>query len=65
MGRPHLDGLLGFGVDPSVRRAAAGEYEDVLALAVDDGEFEVALERRGCNWLPHPVCMDTAAQPAP
>ena len=53
VGRPHVDPLVGFRVDPAGENPPAREHERVRAVAVEDGEFEVAVERRVGDRLPH------------
>jgi hypothetical protein len=53
MGRPHVEPLLGLRVDPAGENAPAREYERVRTVTVEDGEFEVAVERRAGDRLPH------------
>ena len=53
MGRPHVDPLLGLRVEPAGENPPAREHERVRAVAVEDGEFEVAVERRVGDRLPH------------
>jgi hypothetical protein len=44
--------LLAFGVDPAADNTPTREYESVFAVAVDNGEFHVAVEGSGIYWLP-------------
>jgi hypothetical protein len=44
--------FLGFGVDPPADDAATWECERMFALAIDDGEFHIPIERSGLYWLP-------------
>ncbi|MBB3146808.1 hypothetical protein FHS21_003224 [Phyllobacterium trifolii] len=39
--------------DPSVTRPSAGKDERMCTLLVNDGQFEIAIERSGANSLPH------------
>lgn len=53
MRRPHVQPFLGLRFHPAVENAAARKHECVRAIIVDDGQFEIAVERRGGNLLPH------------
>ena len=53
MGGPHVDPLPGFRVDPAGEDAPAREHERVRPVPVDDGKFEIAIEGRVGNRLPH------------
>ena len=53
MGRADVQPLLGFHLYPTGSDAPAREYERVQAVIVDDGQFEIAVERRGRNMFPH------------
>ena len=55
MGRPHIQPLLGFHFHPSVENATAREYERVRPVVIDDGQFKIAVERRGGYLLPHSI----------
>lgn len=55
MGRPHVQPLLGLHFHPSVENTPAREYEHMRAVIIDDGQFKVAVERRGGYLLPHSV----------
>lgn len=60
MGRPHVDPLLGFGIDPPGENPAARKHERVRALAVEDGELKVAVEGRAGDRLPHARLVETS-----
>lgn len=47
-----FDPLLGLGIDPSARRAAAGKSERMDAVLVKDGQLQVLVEGRGGDMLP-------------
>jgi len=54
MRRPHVEPFLGRHLHPTVGNTAAGKDERVHAAAIiDDGELEIAVERRGRYVLPH------------
>ena len=53
MGGMDLDLPPAFRVDPTAENATAGKHQLVLAVPIDDGEFEIAVERSGRSWLPH------------
>ena len=53
MGRPHIEPLLGLYLHPAVENAAARKHQRMRTVIVDDGQFEIAIERRGGNVLPH------------
>ena len=55
MGRPHVQPFLGLHFHPAVENAAAREHERMRAVIIDDGQFKVAVERRGGYMLPHSV----------
>jgi hypothetical protein len=42
---------------PPPKHATAGEHERVWTVAINDGEFEIAVERRIGNALPHEVLL--------
>jgi hypothetical protein len=44
--------FLGFGVDPPADDPPTRKYESVFAVAVDNGELHIAIERSGIYWLP-------------
>jgi hypothetical protein len=46
VGGAQIDLFLRCRVDPSVQDAAAGKDKAVLAAIIDDGELQVAIERR-------------------
>ena len=49
----HIDPLPGFCVDPAAEDAAARKYQRVdLTGCIEDGQFEVTVERRGRYRLP-------------
>ena len=50
--RINVDPVLGNGVHPPAENAPARENKCVLAVIVDDSEFEIAVERRACDWVP-------------
>jgi hypothetical protein len=41
----HVDSLFGFCLGPSAEHAAAWEHESMWTVAIDDGEFKIAVER--------------------
>lgn len=47
-----IEVLLGFGVDPSAEHAATGERHGVRTILVQDGQFQVSVERCGADRLP-------------
>ena len=53
MGRPHVQPFLGLYFHPAVENAAAREHKRMRAVIIDDGQFKVAVERRGGYLLPH------------
>jgi len=46
MGRAHVDSPLGVRVDPSAQDATAREGKRVRTVTFDNGQFEIAVERR-------------------
>jgi hypothetical protein len=44
--------LLGYGVHPTADGTSARKCESVFAVAVDNGELHIAVERSGIYWLP-------------
>jgi hypothetical protein len=50
--RPNVDLLFRFGIHPAAEDAAAWKCESVHAVVTNDGQFEVAVERRGGYGLP-------------
>ena len=59
MGRPHVQPFLGLYFHPAVENAAARDHKRMRAVIIDDGQFEVAVERRGGYLLPHSVSVGT------
>ena len=57
MGRPHIQPFLGLDLHPAVENAAAREHERMRAIVIDDGQLNVAVERRGGYLLPHRVSL--------
>ena len=55
MGRPHVQPFLGLHFHPAVENTAAREHERMRTVIIDDGQFKVAVERRGGYMLPHSV----------
>ena len=53
MRRADGDALTARDPDPAVGQTTAGENQRVDTIPLDDGEFEVAVIRRGCYRLPH------------
>lgn len=53
MGRADVDTFCRFGIDPASDHSSAGKYERVWPLAVDDRQFEIAIERRAADRKPH------------
>jgi hypothetical protein len=53
--RPHVNGLAGFGVCPPTQQAAAGKDERVCSVLIEHSDFEIQIERRRFDWLPHRV----------
>jgi hypothetical protein len=45
--------LFGFHVDPAGKNPAAREHERVQAVPVNDGKFEISVEGRTRDGLPH------------
>jgi hypothetical protein len=53
MRRADLNPRLGFRVDPSAKDAAARKHQSVRAVLVNDGQFEITIERRRGDFFPH------------
>jgi len=53
MRRLHFDPDFADGVDPAAEKAAAGKYQRVRTAGIDDGQFEIAVERCGADGAPH------------
>jgi hypothetical protein len=51
-GKDEVKLFLGYGVQPAADNTSAGKCESVFAVAVDNGEFHIAVERSGIYWLP-------------
>lgn len=50
--------------DPSVTRPSAGKDKRMCTFLVNDGQFEIAIERSGANSLPHkPIKGPTSLHP--
>src|SRR5664279_1426371 len=62
VGRPHVQPFLGFHFHPAVENAAAREHERMRAVIIDDGQFKVAVERRGGYLLPHHTMFGRVAE---
>jgi hypothetical protein len=62
MGRIDIEPLARFPPDPAVGNAPASKYQGVLAMLVDDGKFDLAVEGRGRGGLPH-ACKFAASAP--
>jgi len=54
-----MDGDLfpGLRVDPPMQDPAAREHDGVRPVAVNDGELDILVKRRGRNRLPHPAIL--------
>lgn len=52
MGRVNFDRFPGVRLDPAAQNAAAREDERVDAVAIDDGERQVAIKRSVCYGIP-------------
>jgi len=48
----HVNELLGPGLHPTVRGAAAWEHERVRFIRINNGEFEITIEWHCSNRLP-------------
>src|SRR5476651_1551590 len=59
VGRPHVQPFLGLHFHPAVENTAAREYERMRAVIINDGQFKVAVERRGGYLLPHSITVVT------
>jgi hypothetical protein len=64
MRRTHLDPLPGDRIHPAAKNSAARENERMLAVLVDNGQFEIAIKRRGRDRLPHALFMGRLQRPA-
>jgi hypothetical protein len=53
MSRSHVQPFLCGGIDPATLNALAGENQRVLAVLIDHGEFQIAIEGRIRGRLPH------------
>jgi len=53
MGRAHVDPLFGFSVNPTGENPPARENEGMRAVPVKNGQFEIAVEGRTGDRLPH------------
>ena len=53
VGGAHVHPLLGFRLRPSAEYTTAREHESIWTVAIDDGEFEIAVEGRAGDGLPH------------
>jgi len=49
----YVETLRGFGLRPSGEHAAARKHERMRTVTVNDGEFQIAVERRTRNIFPH------------
>ena len=52
MRRVRENELHGFPVDPAAENTAARKGEPVSAVVADDSQFQIAIKRRGGQWLP-------------
>jgi hypothetical protein len=48
----HLGPLLAFCLDPSAKDAVARKYESMYTIVIDDGQFQIAVERGDGYWFP-------------
>ncbi len=53
MGRSHIQPLLGGRIDPAVVNTLAREHQCMLAVLIDHGEFQIAVERGMGGRFPH------------
>ena len=51
-GQDEVKLFFGLGVHPAADSTLARKCESVFAVAVDNGEFHIAVERSGIYWLP-------------
>ncbi len=51
-GQDEVKLFLGYSVQPAADTTSARKSESVFAVAVDNGEFQIAVERSGIYWLP-------------
>ena len=58
MRRAHVKTPFSLRVDPSVGNAATGKNQGMDTLSVEDGKFDIAIEWRSRNWLPHNTFWD-------
>jgi len=49
----HFDQPLAVHFDPGMVNATAREDQGVHAVLIDDRKLQIAVERRGCDRLPH------------
>jgi hypothetical protein len=61
----HVDRLQGSRVDPPVESPAARKREHMRNAPVDNGEFQIAAERRGGYGVPHEDLLMQLNRPAP
>jgi hypothetical protein len=52
MRRVHSNWFVGFRVHPPTKNTAAWKYKRVPAVVIDDGQFQITVERRGGYGLP-------------
>ena len=52
MGRLHVEPLLSFRLRPTAKNTPARKHKRMYAIVVDDGQFQIAVERRGGYGLP-------------
>ena len=53
MRRAHVQPLARLRVDPAAADAPTGKHQRMWAVAVDNGQLEVAIEGRAGDFLPH------------
>jgi hypothetical protein len=64
MGGAYMDPPPRYGIDPAARPSAAGEDQRMHRPILDDGQLDLAVERRGRYFLLHKQASAAAADPS-
>lgn len=62
--RANIEALARRGDDPAVRDTAAGKYDRMLAIPIDDGDLQILTGRRGANSMPHDASVSAGSDDA-
>jgi len=57
MGRVHVNPFFALGLDPSVCNATARKHQGMGAVPINDGEFDISVDRRLRYIFPHSLLL--------